>query len=81
MDTMNTDAIALLNEYIARLERLESEKQSIADHIKEVLADAKNSGFDTKKIKKIIELKKIPEDKRIAEEEELDLYKSAVGLR
>lgn len=79
-NTMNQETINQLNDIIARVERLESEKESIADHIKEVMAEAKNRGFNGKHIRKIIALKKVPEDKRIAEEEELDLYKAAAGL-
>lgn len=80
-DTLNPETIAELENIINRVERLEAEKDNISSHIKEVFDNAKNRGFNPKHIKRIIALKKIPEEKRVAEDEELDLYKAAVGLR
>ena len=63
-----------------RFERLEVEKKDIADHQKEVMAEAKSRGYDTKALRKLIALrKKDPQD--IAEEQAvLDLYMDALGL-
>ena len=70
-----------LRQFVERYERLEAEKQDIADQQKEVMAEAKARGYDTKTLRKIIaERKKSPD--QIAEEEAiLDLYKEALGMR
>lgn len=51
-------AVAQLRAFIERIERLEEEKKTISDDIKEVYSEAKNSGFDTKAIRAIIRLRK-----------------------
>lgn len=69
-----------LRQFVERYERLEAEKKDIADQQKEVMAEAKGRGYDTKAIKQLVALrKKDPDD--IAEEEAiLELYKDAIGL-
>ena len=69
-----------LRQFIERWERLESEKKDIAAQQREVMADAKARGYDTKVMRKVIALRKRdPAD--IAEEEAvLELYKSALGV-
>ena len=69
-----------LRSIIERVERLEAEKKEIADSQKEVYAEAKGQGYDTKTLRKIVALrKKDPDD--IAEENMLlDTYKSALGM-
>lgn len=69
-----------LRQFIERYERLEAEKKDIADQQKEVMAEAKARGYDTKVMKKIIaERKREPDD--IAEEEAiLDMYRAALGM-
>lgn len=76
--TVGTTADRLKN-FVARIERLEEDKQGIADDIKEVFGEAKGEGFDVKVLRKVIaRRKRDPED--VAEEEELlELYLSAVG--
>ena len=66
--------------FIERVERLEEEKKAQAEDIKEVLNEAKSSGFEPKYIRKIVALRKQDPDKRRQEEQEFDLYKEAVGL-
>ena len=65
---------------IERVERLEEEKAVIATDIREVYAEAKGNGYDTKALRELIKLRK----KDVAEREEfeyiLDLYKSAIGM-
>jgi uncharacterized protein (UPF0335 family) len=68
-----------LRAYVARLENLEAEKSEIADQIKEVYADAKALGFDTKALRKVIVLRKKDQKKRQEEEMMLDLYLHALG--
>ena len=66
--------------FIDRIERLESEKAEMAEDIKEIYAELKSVGFETKIVKKIIRLRKIEVDKRREEDELLELYKSAIGM-
>lgn len=69
-----------LRAFIERVERLEEEKRAIADDIKEVFAEAKSSGFDTKIMRKIVALRRQDHDKRREEEAILDLYLNALGM-
>ncbi len=69
-----------LRSFIERIERLEEEKGNIQKDIKEVYAEAKGTGFDTKIIRKIITLRKIEEHVRKETDELLDLYKRAIGM-
>tara|TARA_B100001750_G_C15373143_1_gene528403 strand:+ start:156 stop:455 length:300 start_codon:yes stop_codon:yes gene_type:complete len=71
---------ARLKSFIERIERLEEEKAAIASDIKDVYAEAKGTGFDTKTIRKIISLRKVDTEKRREADEILDLYKSAIGM-
>ncbi|MBN8647424.1 MAG: DUF2312 domain-containing protein [Caulobacterales bacterium] len=68
-----------LRSYVARLENLEAEKQEVADQIKDVYADAKALGFDTKALRKVITLRKKDQKKRQEEEMMLELYLHALG--
>ncbi len=76
----NTVAGGKLNSIIERVERLETEKKEVADQIKEVYAEAKANGFDTKTIRKVVGLRRKPTEEREEEEALLDLYLSALGM-
>jgi uncharacterized protein (UPF0335 family) len=69
-----------LKSFLERIERLEEEKSGLADDIKDIFAEAKATGFDTKTMRKLIRLRKMEVEKRREEEELLELYKSAIGL-
>lgn len=69
-----------LRAFIERIERLEMEKQAIADDIKEVFAEAKGSGFDTKVMRAIIKIRKQDRNERAEQEAILDLYLHALGM-
>lgn len=69
-----------LKAFIERVERLEEEKAGLAEDIKDIMAEAKGVGFDTKTIRKVIRLRKMDKEKRREEDELLELYKSAIGL-
>jgi uncharacterized protein (UPF0335 family) len=77
-----TESIAAdqLKSFIERIERLEEEKAGIAGDIKEVYAEAKGSGFDTKVIRKIISMRKKDYAERQEEEAILELYMQALGM-
>jgi len=69
-----------LRSFIERIENLEEEKAALMEDIKEVYAEAKGVGFDSKTMRKIVSLRKKDTEKRREEEELLDLYKSAIGM-
>ena len=69
-----------LKSFIERVERLEEEKAAIAGDVKEVYAEAKSSGFDTKIMRQIVKLRKMEAHDREEQEQLLDLYKQAIGL-
>lgn len=69
-----------LKAFIERIERLEEEKTALAEDIKEIYAEAKGTGFDSKTMRKLIRLRKMDSEKRREEDELLALYKSAIGL-
>ena len=71
---------AKLRSFILRVEKLEEEKRSVMEDIKDVYGEAKSMGFDVKIIRKIVSLRKLEVEKRREEDELLDLYKSAIGM-
>jgi len=79
-ETAQTVAAGQLRAFIERIERLEEEKKTIADDIKEVYAEMKGTGFDTKAVRAIVRLRKKDQAERQEEEAILDLYKAALGM-
>ena len=69
-----------LRQFIERFERLEADKRDIADQQKEVMAEAKGRGYDTKVMRKVIALRKRDKDDIAEEEAVLDMYKQALGM-
>lgn len=72
---------AELKQFIEQYEHLESEKKDIADQQKEIMAEAKGRGYDTKVMRKIIALRKRQPDDIAEEEAVLELYKQALGMQ
>jgi len=70
-----------LLQIITRLERLEEEKAAVAQNITDILADSKIKGYDIKILKQIMRLRKMDDDERIRQEEELETYKSTIGMK
>ena len=66
---------------IERIERLEEEKQALADDIKAVYAEAKANGFDTKILRQVVRIRKQDTAERQEQEALLDLYLHALGMR
>ncbi|MBS0409010.1 MAG: DUF2312 domain-containing protein [Proteobacteria bacterium] len=79
IDTLNSTAQGKLKSIIERIERLEEDKAAVANDLKEVYAEAKGEGFDTKILRKVIRLRKQDSAKRQEEEALIDLYISAIG--
>lgn len=69
-----------LRTIVERIERLDEEKREVAEQIKEVYAEAKGNGFDTKTLRKIVALRKKDPSERSEEEAMLDLYMHALGM-
>ncbi len=69
-----------LRQFIERFERLDEEKKTIAEQQKEVMAEAKARGYDTKVMRKIIALRKRDENDISEEEAVLEMYKEALGM-
>lgn len=69
-----------LRSIVERIERLEEEKAAIANDIKEVYAEAKGNGFDTKTLRQVIRLRKQDKAERQEQEAILDLYLHALGM-
>lgn len=68
-----------LRSIIERIERLEEDKSEVAADIKEVYAEAKGNGFDTKALRKLVALRKKDRDKAMEERAILELYANALG--
>ena len=79
-ETSQTVAAGQLRAFIERVERLEEEKSQIQEDIKEIFAEMKGTGFDTKAVRTIIRLRKKDQAERQEEEAILDLYKAALGM-
>ncbi|MBI2718267.1 MAG: DUF2312 domain-containing protein [Rhizobiales bacterium] len=79
-DTKTTFAQGQLRSLVERIERLEEEKKTIAGDIKEVYAEAKANGFETKILRKVISLRRKEATEREEEQSMLDLYMSALGM-
>ncbi|MCB1415469.1 MAG: DUF2312 domain-containing protein [Phyllobacteriaceae bacterium] len=69
-----------LRSIVERIERLEEEKKAIADDIRDVYAEAKGNGFDTKVLRQVIGLRKKDNTERQEQEAIRDLYMSALGM-
>jgi uncharacterized protein (UPF0335 family) len=70
-----------LNQIVARIERLEEEKKALADDIKEVYAEAKAHGFDTKILRQVIRLRKLDRAELAEQESLLEIYMDALGMQ
>jgi uncharacterized protein (UPF0335 family) len=80
MDTKTGFAKGQLKTIVERIERLEEEKKTISADIKEVYAEAKGNGFDTKILRKVISIRKKDRHEREEEEAMLEVYLGALGM-
>tara|TARA_B110000503_G_scaffold120500_1_gene183183 strand:- start:461 stop:718 length:258 start_codon:yes stop_codon:yes gene_type:complete len=69
-----------IRQFIERMERLDAEKKDIAEQQKEVMAEAKGRGYDTKILRKVIALRKRDQNDIDEEEAVLEMYKEALGM-
>ena len=82
MSIVSSDSVAQdqIKAFIERIERLEDEKAAIAGDIKEVYAEAKGNGFDTKVLRKIVSIRKQDHAERMEQEALLEIYLTALGM-
>lgn len=79
-ETSQTVAAGQLRAFIERIERLAEEKQTIVMDIREVFAEAKGSGFDTRALRELIKLRRMDQAERQELEAILQLYRDALGM-
>ena len=84
-DTVSTDSTYRvtadeLRQFIERYERLEMERKDLLDQQKEVLAEAKSRGYDTRVIRKVMAIRRRDPQEVLEEDAVLDLYKEALGM-
>ena len=75
--TVTADQLRL---FIERIERLEEEKKAMADDVRDVYAEAKANGYDTKTMRKIVALRKMETHARQEADALMDTYRKALGL-
>jgi uncharacterized protein (UPF0335 family) len=79
IDTLGATAQGKLKSLVERIEQLEEDKAAVANDLKEVYAEAKGEGFDTKILRKVVRLRKSDAAKRSEEEALIELYITAIG--
>ena len=68
-------------QYLERIERLEEEKRALMADIKDIYSEAKATGFDTKTMRQLIKMRAMDKDLLAEQDDLLDTYREAVGLR
>lgn len=69
-----------LRAFVERIERMNEEADAIKADIKEIYAEAKGNGFDTKIMKRVVNIRKQDDNERMEQEALLELYMSALGM-
>ena len=70
-----------LLQIITKLENLEEERANIAQNVTDTLSEAKIKGYDIKILKQILKLRKMDDEDRMRQEEELESYKATIGMK
>ena len=76
-DVIAADQLRL---FIERIERLEEEKKGIADDIRDVYAESKSNGYDTKTMRAIVRLRKLESHQLQEADALLETYRAALGM-
>lgn len=79
MTGMQSSTQEQLRRIVDQIERLEEEKKALAADISDKLKEAKNLGFDTKILRKVLALRKKSQTERTEEEQLIDTYLHALG--
>ncbi|WLA80335.1 DUF2312 domain-containing protein [Bradyrhizobium elkanii] len=69
-----------LKSIVERIERMEEEKKTIADDIRDIYAEAKGNGFDVKALRTIVRMRKQDANERQEAETILETYMQALGM-
>ncbi len=69
-----------LEQYIARIERLEEEKSELTQDIRDVYLEAKGNGFDASIMRQIVRMRKMDKHELDEQETLIDLYRQALGM-
>jgi uncharacterized protein (UPF0335 family) len=69
-----------LRAIIERVERLEEEKKTMSDDIKDIYSEAKGNGYDTKALRTIVRMRKQDAGERAEQETILETYMHAMGM-
>lgn len=80
MTDMRGVAADRLKSFVERIERLEEERTALGADLREVYAEAKGTGFDTKIMRQIVKLRKMDSADRQESDHLIDLYKRALGM-
>lgn len=80
LDVIGGNAQAKLKSLVERIERLNEDKAAVANDLKEVFAEAKGEGFDTKILRKVIRFRSLDRAKQQEEEALIELYLTALGV-
>ena len=70
----------VLRSFVERIERLEEEKKSLSDDIKDVYSEAKGTGFDVKILREVVRMRKMEDHERQEHEALIDLYTHALNM-
>ena len=79
-ETAHSFAKDQLKAFVERIERLEEEKKTISDDIRDVYAESKAVGYDTKALRTIVRMRKQDVDERKEQETILETYMHALGM-
>lgn len=74
-------AVDQLRLFIERIERLEEEKKGMAEDITAVYSEAKSQGFDSKTMRRIVQLRKMEKHQRDEAAALLETYANALGMQ
>jgi len=80
IDADHNRAAEDLRLFLERIETLKTEKKGIADDIRDVYAEAKGNGWDTKTMRRLVALRKLDPDARAEQQALLETYAKAIGL-
>ena len=80
MTALQVSAQKALRSIIERVENIQQQQRDLGADIKEILAEAKNTGFDVKQIKKVIAIRKLGQAEYEEQQAILDTYMAACGL-
>lgn len=80
LDVIGGNAKSKLRSFLERIERLEEDKAAVANDLKEVYAEVKGEGFDTRILRMVVKMRKQDAAKRQETQALLDLYLSALDM-